>query len=194
MVQGWHSGEREIHARLNYTHVNAGYFQHIEEYLPDQHRVFYHKNLPFIPLAVLDVDGRPWSSFAFAKSGEIGFITSPTETTLEMTVSPPEGDPLDDALKRWKGEGNSSQLIAGIGIDLSNRRRNKFAGHVTSVAELPTGFRVALEVNQAIGYVRFSEGKYVLKLVLGIVPSISVLENSDLQLLWKQRSLIVSIP
>ncbi|KAG1767136.1 hypothetical protein EDD22DRAFT_773450, partial [Suillus occidentalis] len=50
----------------------------IEGEMPEQHRNFYSKCLPFIPVTTLDSMGRPWSSILADLSGEIGRASSET--------------------------------------------------------------------------------------------------------------------
>ena len=153
MVYGWHPGEEEIHLKLDYTAVNRGRFDAIDDEMPTQHRMFYQNNLPFIPITTLDEAGRPWGSFACSNTGRSGFVRSPTATTLEMDIDVPPGDPLAVSLESCQDSDkkDNSRLIAGIGIDLSNRRRNKFAGVITSVRKKDQSYCLHLKVNQAIG-------------------------------------------
>lgn len=153
-LNGWHAGERSIHSRLNYTGPMAMAYTWIQDSMPEQHRVFHSKNLPFVPLTTLDNDGRPWSCIAAGKDGKPGFISSPNESELDLDVKSWPGDPLLDNLDQIPSHGKA--LIAGIGIEFSTRRRNKFAGSVFEVQK--TGYlsrRIRLRVNQAIGYVSF---------------------------------------
>ena len=132
---------------MNYTYISS--------YMPEQHRVFYTSNLPFIPATILDESGRPWGSIFAGKGGEIGFVKSPDESSMSMDLVSWEGDPLLKYLGVRKDE-KGRVLVAGIGIEISTRRRNKFAGWIenSSVEENATNVHLKVHVNQAIGLVR----------------------------------------
>lgn len=151
-LTGWHPGEQSIQHKLGYSESIAQGWQWIEGEMPEQHRVFHTTRLPFIPITTLDSEGRPWASIAAGPTGELGFVDSPHYTKLRMHVRVVHGDPLEENLKLFE-KGKSQMLIAGLGIEFSTRRRNKFAGHVTSVDKQGDRVAIELEVNQAIGYV-----------------------------------------
>ena len=44
-------------------------------------------------------------------------------------------------------------LAAGIGIEFSTRRRNKFAGYIRDIHKKGDSYHLEMIVNQAIGYV-----------------------------------------
>lgn len=138
-----------MQVKLDVSGPSALSYTWISSYMPEQHREFYAQNLPFVPITTLDADGRPWSSIVASATGKRGFIKSPGETRLRINVRMWEGDPLINNLKLV---GHENVLLAGLGIDFSNRRRNKFAGHVTSVQYVgPLDARIDVEVNQALG-------------------------------------------
>ena len=150
ILNGWHRGERVIHDKLNLSESMATAFNLVQSYMPDQHRIFHSHNLPFVPITTLDAEGRPWSSIIAGASGKPGFIQSPKENLLTMDVKMWYGDPLIENFKRF-GKAEKT-LIAGIGIDFSNRRRNKFAGHITKMTyDDDLHVHLDVEVNQAIG-------------------------------------------
>lgn len=150
ILNGWHRGERIIHDKLDLSGVMAQSYTWITCYMPDQHRLFYAHNLPFVPITSLGADGRPWTSVIAGSSGERGFMQSPKETQLTIDFKMWEGDPLVENLKLFDTGKNT--LIAGIGVDFSNRRRNKFAGHITSMRYgSPWDVHLDVDVNQAIG-------------------------------------------
>lgn len=151
MVQGWHPGEKLIQKKLGYDGVMAASFMAIEEEMPEQHRAFYTTRLPFIPVTILDAQGRPWSCILAGPSGEPGFVSSPREDRLAMDVRPWDGDPFKENIELQPSKGRV--LVAGIGIEFSTRRRNKFAGCITDVRKTGDVYQVKLIVNQAIGCV-----------------------------------------
>ena len=127
----------------------------VGSYMPEQHRVFHTSNIPFVPVTILDESGRPWGSVFAGKGGKIGFVKSPDESSMSMDLVSWEGDPLLENLGGRKDE-KGRVLVAGIGIELSTRRRNKFAGWIesSSTGHDATDVHLKLHVNQALGYVR----------------------------------------
>ena len=125
--------------------------------MPEQHRVFYSASLPFIPVTTLDSIGRPWSSILSGPGGEIGWVSSETHDQLTMRVNVWDGDPLKanvECYVKTTGGPKRKMLIAGIGVEFSTRRRNKFAGSVKVIKERGALYDICVTVNQAIGLVR----------------------------------------
>jgi len=149
VLAGWHPGERAIQAKLDYARAMDMYqgYTMVDDCLPLQHRIFHNKNISFVPVTTLDNTGRPWGSL-LSQSGEPGFITSPDDTTLIMKVNVGDGDPLTENISE-ANEGK--KLIAGLGIDFSNRRRNKFAGRISSTKRLGSSMELTLKINQTLG-------------------------------------------
>ncbi|KAA1474670.1 hypothetical protein DENSPDRAFT_860449 [Dentipellis sp. KUC8613] len=157
-LQGWHPGERSIQSKLDYSGTMSMAWTWISEDMPEQHRVFYNRNLPFLPLTTLDAEGRPWGSIIAGKQGKPGFIRSPMETTLDIDLRTWVGDPWEENVEAWKAEGGKRAdprfLVAGIGVELSTRRRNKLAGWATNIRQVgedTNDYNVRLRVNEAIG-------------------------------------------
>lgn len=150
-LKGWHRGERLVHSRLNYSGTMATAYTWIENGLSEQHRLFHTTRLPFVPITTLDAEGRPWSSLVAGASGQPGFISSPSDSELDMVLTTWRGDPLLENLKSFGKK--SKTLVAGLGIEFPTRRRNKFAGWITRVDETDAQVHLRVKVNQAIGYV-----------------------------------------
>jgi hypothetical protein len=149
VLAGWHPGERAVQAKLDYVNAMDRYkgYTRVDDCLPLQHRIFHNKNLSFVPVTTLDVTGRPWGSL-LSESGEPGFITSPDDTTLIMKVNIGEGDPI---AKNISYADEENKLIAGLGIEFSSRKRNKFAGRIVSVKRSGSSTEMSLQINQAYG-------------------------------------------
>lgn len=147
-LAGWHAGERTIQKKLGVDGPMRQAYTWIDAEMPEEHRRFHTTRLPFLPITTLDESGRPWSSIAVGPSGELGFITSPTYAELQMNIKVWEGDPF---LENTKVFGKKRVLVAGIGVELSTRRRNKLAGHITRLERQGDTANVNLVVNQAIG-------------------------------------------
>jgi len=82
----WHPGEIKLQTQLDYKDYVAGSLHMIRNQLTLQHQEF-HPMLPFVPLACIDAQGRPWASIIAGKAGTGGFISSPGSNDL-MVRSP----------------------------------------------------------------------------------------------------------
>ncbi|KAK0435785.1 hypothetical protein EV421DRAFT_1985867 [Armillaria borealis] len=149
-LYGWHPGEWAICQKVGidkdpslnwlYTSVKGD--------LPPDHGVFYMTRLPFLPITTLDSSGRPWGSILTGPDGEPGFISSPKYTTLSFNVKVWDGDPF---VSNVTESGDDEMLMAGIGVEFSTRRRNKFAGKITKRKGHGDGYHFDVHVNEAIG-------------------------------------------
>ncbi|EKM50229.1 uncharacterized protein PHACADRAFT_188542 [Phanerochaete carnosa HHB-10118-sp] len=148
MLQGWHRGERSIQQKLGFAGPMSMAYTWIDGEMDEQHREFHTTRLPFIPVTTLDNQHRPWTSIFAGSTGEPGFVSSPSWNRLDMEIKVWEGDPFWENHEHFDGE---KMLAAGIGIELSTRRRNKFAGHIFAMRQKKDQFRLKLIVNQAIG-------------------------------------------
>ena len=120
----FHRGELEAQ-RLAGVVGNSGA---IRAFMPAQHRLFFEQQ-PYILAATVDADGSPRASVLH---GEIGFIHTPDEQTIEITAP--------------------STLVAGrpaglLGLDFSSRRRNRANGIVRS----NEGGKLVLDVLESFG-------------------------------------------
>lgn len=151
-ITGWHRGEREVRKKLGYDKIpsTALLFTSISGDLPEQHSEFHSTRIPFLPVVTLDEEGRPWGSILTAKTGQTGFIHYPGYNTQTLIIEADlwNGDPLQNTTS-FQGE----MLISGIGVELSTRRRNKFAGSVVSFQKTGNAIRLELAVNEALGFV-----------------------------------------
>lgn len=148
LLQGWHRGERAIQQKLGFAGPMSMAYTWIEGEMPEQHREFHTTRLPFIPVATLDSQGRPWTSIFASHSGEPGFVSSPSWNRLDMDIRLWEGDPFWDNSATFDGK---KMLIAGIGIEFATRRRNKFAGYISDMRHRNDTFQLKTTVNEAIG-------------------------------------------
>lgn len=126
--------------------------------MPEQHRLFYTSNLHFIPVTTIDEYGRPWASIMAGPAGDVGFVESPNHQTLSITARLWAGDPLLDTAAAWmkskpsEADGSERFLTAGLGIEFSTRRRNKFAGRIENVCHVGNScLRFDINVNEALG-------------------------------------------
>lgn len=107
----------------------------IRPFMPDQHRTFF-AGLPYIFAATLDERGWPIGT---ALAGDAGFIHSPNPTTLRIDALPREGDPALAGLV-------DGAEIGLIGLDFTNRRRNRANGTLAVVND-----GLTVHVSQSFG-------------------------------------------
>ncbi|WP_430388283.1 pyridoxamine 5'-phosphate oxidase family protein [Blastomonas fulva] len=104
----------------------------IRDFLPDQHREFYHQ-LPFIVLGSVDPSGDAWVTLL---SGKPGFMSSPDPKRLAFAAQTDPQDPATASL----ADGTAVGLL---GIELHTRRRNRMNG--TMQGKTDQGFEIAVE-------------------------------------------------
>ncbi|KAF9458769.1 hypothetical protein BDZ94DRAFT_1239728 [Collybia nuda] len=149
-LNGWHLGERIVHKKLWADDPRVSQqFHWIDGDLPDEHAKFHTRCLPFLPLTTLDAQGRPWGSILAGRDGKPGFIQNPRYSVLTMEAKVWPGDPLLESLKAVGPVGE--MLVAGIGVEYSTRRRNKFAGKMTKWGHDNGTYNLSLIVNETIG-------------------------------------------
>lgn len=133
----FHIGERAVQARAD---VPDMWLKQTESFvrteMPQQHRDFF-ENLPMLFLALLDRNGRPWCVPAF---GAPGFLVSPAPDRLELKGTPV----LANELELDQSIGAS---VGIVGIDLSNRRRNRLNGQVQHTSD----GAMTIQVDQSFG-------------------------------------------
>ena len=148
-ITGWHRGERAIQSKMGYADVMSEAWTWIGPEMAEEHQIFYTNRLPFIPVTTIDDQQRPWSSILAGPDGQPGFATSRHLGELTLNASLWDGDPLPQNVLASR---ESPALIAGIGVEFSTRRRNKFAGYIDTVEKDGPILRVRSVVNEAIGY------------------------------------------
>ncbi|BCR99700.1 putative oxidoreductase, FAD-binding [Aspergillus luchuensis] len=160
-LQGWHPGEVAIQCQLGYATAVSSHWTAVENQLREQHQLFHTSRLPFIPLTTTDADGRPWAGIVAGSTGTVGFVDSSSLKSLVFRARLWDGDPMLETLREWtpleddqtKGPILQERLLtAGLGIEFSTRRRNKFAGKIDMVkarSDLDYDFRV--DITEALG-------------------------------------------
>lgn len=133
----FHAGELEVQQRSG---VDASIAKRaavaIRKAMPNQHREFF-ANLRYIFVSSANCAGDLSASVLF---GPPGFLNSPDPAQLVIKARPQTYDPLLQNLA-------TGSYIGLLGLDFTNRRRNRLNGIVTAVDE--TGFVVA--VHQSFG-------------------------------------------
>ncbi len=108
----------------------------IRDAMPEQHRLFFAA-LPYLFISTLDDAGWPVAALL---SGPPGFISSPDDRHLRVHAPRRADDPAQAALLPGK-------QIGVLGIDFSNRRRNRANGRIGRMDKN----RVEIEVDQSFG-------------------------------------------
>lgn len=133
----WHEGELRLQRATGVAErMEAAGRRVIRDHLIDQHRAFF-RELNSVVIGTVDDAGAPWATI---RAGEPGFLFSPDAHHLHMALAPLAADPADGGIR----EGRS---IALLGIDFSNRRRNRLNGGILRTSA--TGFDIA--VDQSFG-------------------------------------------
>ncbi|KIK39445.1 hypothetical protein CY34DRAFT_89195 [Suillus luteus UH-Slu-Lm8-n1] len=146
-LRGWHPGEQAVQAIIHLPERVA--ITAIVDRLPEQHRIFHTTRLHFLPVTTLDQQGRPWASFLCSNDGTPGFISSPTDALLMVKARLWPGDPIIQNCSVQLHD--EKPLFSGIGLEVSTRRRNKFAGHISSVSFRDLDADFTFGVTQALG-------------------------------------------
>ncbi|KAH9480815.1 hypothetical protein JR316_0007416 [Psilocybe cubensis] len=152
-VHGWHRGEQLARRKFGVDKIAsvATLYTHIRADVPEQHSAFYCSSIQFLPVCILDDAQRPWVSILASTDGEVGFVKYPKHNTLTIDAKPWPGDPFHRYLSNMNCKGRSN-LIGGLGIEVSTRKRNKFAGHMTKIETNKDDIHIELEANQAVGH------------------------------------------
>lgn len=137
--------QKRLHTPEELTHSIPSYI-HTE--MPQQHAEFF-SGLAYLPICTVDKLGRPWASILTTQSeSEVSTgikLLEPGVIKLSSHMS--SDDPFFRALKHANEEvADTPLLFAGVGVDFSNRRRNKLAGKITSI-DLSENGRVSLQLN-----------------------------------------------
>jgi hypothetical protein len=104
----------------------------LRDHFIEQHRLFFSQ-LPIVVLGAVDDAGDAWATI---RAGHPGFLKTPDEKHLDVTIARDAADPAESGLEDGKG-------IGILGIELHTRRRNRINGRIHR--EGPKGFRVAVE-------------------------------------------------
>lgn len=150
-----HSGELSVQKRRNTPEeLTLRIPDFVEADMPAEHANFYSE-LPYLPLATLDANGRPWVNLLVTQAqgdASIG-IKVVGQNQLSVVAEAVSDDPFIRALRQTQlALAKERALFAGVGIDFSNRRRNKFSGHINSAELEPSGrFSLELSSEQHLG-------------------------------------------
>lgn len=120
----WHVGEIMLQETVSATERMEVVGQKaIRNYMPDQHREFYHQ-LPFMVVGAVDAQNRPWATLL---EGPEGFVVSPDPQHLVLTAQLEAQDPAAPGLQ-------AGHAIGMLGIEMHTRRRNRINGVIQHAA------------------------------------------------------------
>jgi ferredoxin-NADP reductase/predicted pyridoxine 5'-phosphate oxidase superfamily flavin-nucleotide-binding protein len=133
----WHDGEKMLQQIVGVSDRMEIFGQKvIRDYMPDQHRDFYHQ-LPFMIVGTVDGEGWPWATLI---EGPQGFVSSLDPRRLTLNVAPDPQDPANPGLQ-------AGHAIGMLGIELHSRRRNRINGVITQAS----ADRMQIAVEHAFG-------------------------------------------
>lgn len=133
----FHAGELLVQARAGVRESAARVARAVmREAMPEQHQELFEK-LPYLLVATLDNERRPWASFV---AGAPGFVRAEDARTLFIGARGLPGDRLMERLV-------TGAELAVLGIELATRRRNRANGRIGALTA--DGF--ALQVEQSFG-------------------------------------------
>ncbi|SHH09646.1 pyridoxamine 5'-phosphate oxidase family protein [Cognatishimia maritima] len=149
-----HKGELLLQERLNTPQLIVDGLPHfIDRDMPPQHADFF-AGLSYLPLATLDNQGRPWISLLVTTADNDPSIGIKVEgkNTMDVVAQTSPFDPFARALQQQPTSPGEERLFAGVGVDFSNRRRNKLAGSIgTASVEQAGKLRLRLNSDQHLG-------------------------------------------
>lgn len=146
----FHSGEREVQARLGVSDIEDWARKVVRDHLLQQHREFFTSQ-PFLVVSARDEQDRPWVTLL---DGPDNFVTSPDPEHLVIDAKPSPGDALEHSF----GENTD---VGILGIELATRRRNRANGRVTSKESSALTFRVDQAFGNCPQYIREREWRRV---------------------------------
>ncbi|CAF2139880.1 unnamed protein product [Rotaria magnacalcarata] len=139
-----HEGELFVQKRRHvhpHTHTIAS--QMIEDDMPSQHSEFF-THLSYFAVSTIDADGRPWATIIVGSPTTLIFAVS--EMQLDISAVLPEGDPFLSSVVSTMNA--SPRYFAGVGVDFSNRRRNKVAGFIATSDVADNTLNMSLITNE----------------------------------------------
>jgi uncharacterized protein len=121
-----HAGERIVQHKRGILAADEQLQYYIQSDMPRQHSDFF-SGLMYFPMSTQDQKGRPWTTI-LSCAGQTNFIKVKSDNELLIYAKLAEDDPfrkavLDCAHMQYR-------YFAALGIDFSNRRRNKLSGFI----------------------------------------------------------------
>eukprot|EP00040_Diaphanoeca_grandis_P028386 m.164306 g.164306 ORF g.164306 m.164306 type:complete len:758 (+) comp31335_c0_seq2:135-2408(+) len=145
-----HAGEDAVQAKRGVPErVRGAAYNYTSSELPDDQQEFFSK-LDYLAISTTDERNRPWATLLVLASPESR--VEATYNTLTIHCLLPAKDPFATAAVKGGGK------FAAVGVDFTNRRRNKVQGSITSatVEPLPTdpdrvSIKLTLKTTEVMG-------------------------------------------
>lgn len=133
----FHEGELQLQEQTGMRKKIDVMARHMmRDFMPDEHRDFF-TGLEYIFLGTVDKSGLP---HAAVLPGPRGFVLSPDPKTLVIQTGDRHGRAAFDALE-------FGQPVGVLGLDLSNRRRNRMHGYISTLDDRS----ISITVGQSYG-------------------------------------------
>lgn len=160
----WHAGEKTLQEKVGVAERMEAFGQKvIRDYMPEQHRAFYHQ-LPFMIAASVDALGRPWATVL---EGPEGFVSSPDPRQLTIDTQLPADDPATAGLR-------VGQAVGLLGIELHTRRRNRLNGQIHQGANGQLQVTVEQSFGNCPQYIQLREYTRVVEPAQGRVDAVTL--------------------
>ncbi|GJD33418.1 pyridoxamine 5'-phosphate oxidase family protein [Methylobacterium aerolatum] len=144
-MASFHEDERAAQALAGHV---LGDIPAIRPFMPDQHRTFF-AGLRYLFVGAINGEGWPIATVA---SGPPGFVASPDPTRLSVAARLAEDDPAAPHLV-------AGRAVGLLGIDLSNRRRNRANGTVEGRDAAGFTVRIAESFGNCPKYIQVREAE-----------------------------------
>ncbi|WP_299083092.1 pyridoxamine 5'-phosphate oxidase family protein [uncultured Ruegeria sp.] len=143
----FHAGELRLQNHAGMRAKIDVMTQHLmRDFIPDQHREFFEE-LEYIFLGTVDQRGLAHASIV---TGSVGFASSPDPKTLIVRTGPRQDIREFDAL-------DIGQPVGVLGLDLSNRRRNRMHGRISAIDEMSININVVQSYGNCPKYINLRE-------------------------------------
>jgi ferredoxin-NADP reductase/predicted pyridoxine 5'-phosphate oxidase superfamily flavin-nucleotide-binding protein len=142
-----HEGELYVQKRRHVpsdTHTVVARI--IDDDMPDQHSEFF-THLSYFSISTIDADGRPWATMIVGSPTTL--IHAVSKMQLNVSAVLPEGDPFVSSVISTNHA--TCRYFAGVGVDFSNRRRNKVSGFITAADVIDNTLNMSLITNESLG-------------------------------------------
>ncbi len=142
-----HEGELYVQKRRHApSDTHTAVSRMIDDDMPDQHSEFF-THLSYFGISTIDADGRPWATIIVGSP--ITLIHAVSKMQLDVSAVLPEGDPFFSSVISTVNA--TCRYFAGVGVDFSNRRRNKVAGFITASEVVGNTLNLSLITNESLG-------------------------------------------
>ncbi|WP_306141802.1 pyridoxamine 5'-phosphate oxidase family protein [Roseibium sp. MMSF_3412] len=143
----FHEGEVRLQDEIDVFERNEMLSDRImRHHLIDQNRAFF-AGLEYVFLSIADRDGQPR---AFIVTGNQGFLSTPDDKTPRVDL---EQSDASNVL----GSVSIGDAMGVLGIDLSNRRRNRMHGRIAAATDAYVDIRVAQSYGNCPKYISIRE-------------------------------------